>query len=337
MSTRVVGLDAVRGVAIVAMVIAHVVPFARDALPHTALGVAGQISDLASPLFGLVMGVSAGLVWLRPENQSPGGGLRRAVSDSARAGVVFALGMALSAVGSWIAIVLQVLGVLMVLGLLFVRLATPVLSSAVVVAFVTMPALTGWVAPEAVREPNGHGSVVEQLVQSLSHGQSYRALSLLPFFALGVLLARLGLARAALAERLAMAGLIGTGLWLLLEAVGVQTRLSGDWPDQLHDLALVLTAYGLVMMYAGYRGSTPGLRALAALGVLSLSVYVGHVPLIKAAADQPDLWSSDATGLLMAAAILAAVVGTALAWERLLGQGPIERAVALVTGRRLRR
>ena len=79
--------------------------------------------------------------------------------------------------------------------------------------------------------------------------------------------------------------------------------------------------------------STPGSNLAGWARVTSL----WHVPLIKAAADQPDLWSSDATGLLMAAAILAAVVGTALAWERLLGQGPIERAVALVTGRRLRR
>lgn len=57
---RDLGLDAARGVAIVAMVIAHAHTWFTAPGPLDRL--VDEINDLASPLFALVMGVSAGLV-----------------------------------------------------------------------------------------------------------------------------------------------------------------------------------------------------------------------------------------------------------------------------------
>jgi uncharacterized membrane protein len=63
---RVLGLDAARGVAVVAMVIAHALPFVSSRLSEAATYVLLQVNDLASPLFALVMGAAAGLVFPGP-------------------------------------------------------------------------------------------------------------------------------------------------------------------------------------------------------------------------------------------------------------------------------
>ena len=53
---RVLGLDAARGLAVVAMVIAHALPFISSRVPEAVMFLLVQVNDLASPLFALVMG-----------------------------------------------------------------------------------------------------------------------------------------------------------------------------------------------------------------------------------------------------------------------------------------
>ncbi|CAN7415970.1 heparan-alpha-glucosaminide N-acetyltransferase domain-containing protein [Microbacterium maritypicum] len=56
--------DALRGFAIVAMLIAHAAPFVPNA-PWAVQFITANFSSVASPLFALVMGMSAELVWRR--------------------------------------------------------------------------------------------------------------------------------------------------------------------------------------------------------------------------------------------------------------------------------
>jgi len=62
--TRLLVADVLRGIAIVAMVIAHAAPFVPSR-PGVLSFVTSMFSEMASPLFALVMGLSAQLVWNR--------------------------------------------------------------------------------------------------------------------------------------------------------------------------------------------------------------------------------------------------------------------------------
>lgn len=109
---RLVVPDALRGLALLAMVIAHVDPFLRDP-PRGWDFLSGQINDVASPLFALVMGMSAQIMLQR------GGVGPRATwvvigQNAVRGVVLIALGLWLETWGTWIAIVLAFLGVLLI-------------------------------------------------------------------------------------------------------------------------------------------------------------------------------------------------------------------------------
>ena len=75
---RLVVPDVLRGIAILAMLIAHAAPLVPS-LPESVLFVQSNINDLASPLFALVMGMSTALVMRKPARRR-----RSAVSSSCR-------------------------------------------------------------------------------------------------------------------------------------------------------------------------------------------------------------------------------------------------------------
>lgn len=346
-STRLPTLDVLRGVAIVSMLIAHGVPFLWPTGVSRPLEVAlGAVNAVASPLFGLAMGAAAALVWARPSVRRDWP--RRVLTDIARGVVVFALGMILVELATWVAIVLHVLGVLMVIGLPVaalagrsMRAAPPVpalrwvLAGLTLSLFVLAPWVTGAVAPGDERLPNGTTGGVAEIWAAFIAGYSYRAVSLLPFFALGALLASVGVLDRV--GRLAFGSAVSTALllpayWLVRRSADI--ALSGDPVDQLFDLALVSLALALVALVVVV-SPRPLWQPVADLGAVALSVYALQLVVLRPLMDW-EAWQ-DSAGWAWVSLITLVLLPSVLmvGWRRRLGPGPLEHVVALVTGKRV--
>ena len=339
-------LDVLRGAAILCMLVAHGVPFLwPTGLSRPQEVVLGGINAVASPLFGLAMGAAAALVWGRASMS--GQWSRRVLTDVARGALLFILGMLLVELRTWVAIVLQVLGMLIVIGLPIAALAGTsmrrgtrggslrrLLAGLSLVLLVMAPWVPGAVAPGQERLSNGTTGGTAELWAALVAGQSYRAVSLLPFFALGALVAATGLLdrprRLGELSLLATAGLAPAYLLVRRPAGGT---LSGDFVDQLFDLALVALAVTLVALAVAATTRRGILRPLADLGAIALSVYALQLVVLRPLMGWEG-WTTSATlgwaSLLVLVSVPSALM---IGWRRILGPGPLERVVALVTGK----
>ncbi|PPG89216.1 hypothetical protein C5C39_12140 [Rathayibacter sp. AY1F3] len=316
---RLVAPDVLRGVAVAAMLVAHAMPLVPSARTGVVGFLAWNVNDLASPLFALVMGMSAALVLARP-GASPGRVLLR---NAIRGAVLVALGVWLETWGSWIAIVLQYLGVVLVLGtpLLLLRSRT-IAALAAVLALAAGP-VNAAVAATASGSP---------LALWLFTGPSYRATNLLPFFLLGALLLRHGAQRNRLLPVLAAVAVVAYPVRPLVALLlGVESP-SGSLPDTLHDLGLVLLAYVAVVLLTTSRSTAVQrlLVPLRAIGTLALSVYVLQVALVAALARAGLGYSADTP--LAALALVLGLCAAAVLWWRFLGAGPVERLTARLSG-----
>lgn len=341
-------LDVLRGTAILCMLIAHGLPFlVTMTLSAPAQLLTSSVNRVASPLFGFAMGAAAALVWARGEvAREPG---RRVLVDIARGVVVYAIGMLVVELNTWVAVVLHVLGVLMIIGVPVAALAGEAtrrrdvgdpmamwaLGGVTLALFALAPWLTGLVAP--TRLANGTTGGLEELWAALMAGSSYRAVSLLPFFALGALVSATGLLarpRTAALAALPVAGLL-LAIVLATGALG-GTSISGDLSDQLSDLTLVALAVAgvAVVMAFGGGAARPVWSTVADLGAIALSVYVLQLIVLRPLMGWQG-WLDSAPLALASLAVLVLVPSALMIrWRRTLGPGPVERLVALVTGRR---
>jgi uncharacterized protein len=325
---RLIIPDILRGFAIVAMLVAHAASFLPD-IPGVAHFVTAMFSEVASPLFAVVMGMSAELVWRR------GGRVGATLLQQAIRGLfLIALGVWMATWGSWVAVVLAYLGVLIVVGAPILLARTPVVVAVVVVLLVASQPLiemarsSTWVytAPAPVRE----------LMTWLLLGPQYRVVNLLPMFLIGALLIRHGLQRDRLLAALAIAAPLGYLAW------GVGQRLgdvrSGDYLDTLKDFGLVFVVYVIVVFAATARREgtkrfwSPIFAPLVACGQVALSLYLLHVGLIAVWARNygrptENFWP----GWLV---IVPGMILVGWLWWRFVGTGPVEWVMGWLTGRR---
>lgn len=330
---RLIVPDALRGIAIVAMLIAHAMPL-MPGLRGGATGfVAGNVNDVASPLFALVMGMSAAIVVARPGAS----GARVVLQNLVRAAILIALGVWLATWGSWIAVVLAFLGVVLAVG-------TPVLllrsrwvgAVAAVVAVIGAPlnaAVASAVDP-VVLATQTPGSLALRWLFLDSH---YRVTNLLPFFLLGALLLRHGFRRDRLLLLLAVAAVLAYPVRPLLERLAGVEAVSGSYPDTLHDLGLVLAVHVAVVLLATVR-SQPAAGMIAAVltpfravGSLALSVYVLQVAVVAAMAEAGLGYAVDSPGAFLL--LVLGVWAAGVLWWRFVGTGPIEWLTGQLTRR----
>ena len=344
---RLLTLDALRGLAIVCMLIAHGMPFLWPTGVSAGVDLASRaVNDVASPLFGLAMGAAAALVWGR--DSVARAWPRRVLSDLGRGVVVFAIGMLLVELETWVAIVLQVLGVLMIVGIPLAALAGWairngmhramqwwLLAGVTLVLFLLAPWATGVLVPAEGRLPNGTTGGASEIWAALAAGHSYRALSLLPFFALGATIASAGWF-----ERPRRLGLVALPLSLglaLLTGLGAfgEKALSGDVADQFRDLTLVLGALAAISLLVSLGGALQhASRLVADLGTVALSLYVLQILVLSPMIEWWRPWlHSAAWGWAFLAALVIVPSLVMVLWRRTLGPGPVERLVALVTGK----
>ncbi|CAN7362215.1 acyltransferase family protein [Knoellia sp. LjRoot47] len=318
---RVLGLDAARGVAVVAMVIAHALPFISSRVPQDVLFVLLQVNDLASPLFALVMGAAAGLVF--PGTSASRGIVRAAVRGLA----LIALGVGLERLDHWVAVILHVLGLLVIVGTPLLVLGSRWLLGLAAVLWLAGPSVIGAVTRAAGGVPGGAtptaGWAGNPLVEWLVLNTHYRVLTLLPLFLIGAVLARRGLDDERASWWCLMGGLAMLWASFAADLLGFPVVFSGDHPDQVQENGLALAAYGLVMAtaIAGARhGSRPTvLGPLALVGTVALSLYVVHVALLV-----PVIPAFPDGGWLPFTAFVVVSVGAAWAWARFVGRGPVE-------------
>lgn len=339
---RLVVPDVLRGVAILAMLIAHAGRLVEP-LPGPVHFLQGNISDVASPLFALVMGMSTAIVVLKTGAEARDRGLL-VLQNLIRGALLVVLGLWLASWWTWIAIVLAPLGATLIIGTPIVLLSTRwVLGIAAGIVVISQPVqavmmgllpslyYTPWVFP----------------MDWLFTGGEYRALNLLPFFLVGVALLRHGFRRDRLLLALLVIALLAYPLRPLYEnlvapAMGSdQATLyaiigSGTYIDTVHDVGLVFLTYVVIVALATVRAPGPArvidafFTPFRALGTVSLSVYVLQVAVVAAmvafAIAVEGRWG----------AWLILVVGVSLVgilWWRFVGKGPIEWLLGVVSGR----
>ncbi|WEK62317.1 MAG: DUF418 domain-containing protein [Candidatus Microbacterium colombiense] len=332
MAARLVIPDVLRGVAIVAMLIAHASAFVPSK-PGALDFITAMFSEMASPLFALVMGMSAQLVWSRRPSVR-----RTLVQQVVRGLFLIVLGVWMATWGSWVAIILAHLGVLLIVGVPILLARTPwVIGIAAGVLVLSEPLVAlgrGWAwaytAPSPVRD------VLEWTLMS----PHYRLINLLPFFLVGGLLIRHGLRRDTLLWALGAIGVLSYLGWAAAVYLDIATTVSGNYIDTLRDIGLVFTVYALVVFAATARRD--GARRfwdavfvpLRACGQVALSLYVLHVGLIA-------VWNT-ANGrpidnvYLGWLVIVPGMIVIGWLWWRFVGTGPVEWVMGWITGRRKR-
>lgn len=323
--------DVLRGIAIIAMLFAHAAPF----LPNVPLLVqfpVAQLNSLASPLFALVMGISAQIVWNRTERVGA-----TLLQQGIRAVILVALGFWMVTWGSWVAVILAYLGVLLLIGVPLLLLRTRTLLVVTVALFLVSDPLLRW-ARGALAMASAQPSPVRDLAEILFLGSSYRIVNLLPFFLLGALLLRHGFRRDRVLLGLGVTSVVAYGVWLAALRLVTFDVQSGDYLDTLHDIGLVFGVYVLVVLAATARRD--GLRRfwdavfvpIRACGQLALSLYLLHVAVIawwnvgsgRPAVNVYSGWVIVVPGMILIGWL----------WWRFIGTGPIEWLLGLVTGRR---
>lgn len=329
---RLVVPDVLRGIAIVAMLIAHAAP-TWTSRPRPIAFVTANINDLASPLFALVMGMSAQLLLARV----PAGRGRATLQQGLRGLVLIALGVWMATWGTWVVVVLAFLGVLLIVGAPLLLLGTRALAAVCVVVVLVSDPLNAW----ARTLPVITSSPWSDLAQWVALGSSYRLTNLLPFFLLGALLIRHGIRRdGVLWAMLAIAPVAYLVRPLGERLAGWPEGVSGSFPDTLHDVGLVFLTYVAVVLLAEAR-AVPVRRVvravfafLGATGQVALSLYLLHVGVlwlwgVLGAHRHPD------DPLLLAMVVVMPLLAGWL-WWRLVGTGPVEWLLGAVTGRRKR-
>lgn len=310
------------------MVIAHGLPFISGRISGSAAFVLQQVNDLASPLFALVMGVAAGLVFRRSD--AARGDARALVKGVA----LILLGTLLEQLDHWVAVILHILGLLLIVGTPLLRLASRWLLGLAAVLFVAGPgliqAVTRAAGGVAGGQPPSASWATNPLVQWLVLNSHYRVLTLLPVFLVGAVLARRGIDDERTAWWCALVGLAMVWASFAAELLGHPVRFSGDLPDQVQENGLALAAYGVVMATdlarVGRRPLYAVLRQLALLGRVALSLYVGHVLLLVPLIARFPGGGWSAMVILLSLSLL-----SAWAWARFVGQGPVEWALERIS------
>lgn len=360
-SSRLVGVDVARGLALLGMVAVHVLPEQRDDGSRTVVDLLA--SGRSAALFAVLAGVGVGLAYGRRPPVA-----RSAAALLIRALVIGAVGLGLGALDSGVAVILAYYAVFFVLLLPWLRAGPRVLLGSAAVVAVAVPFLSFLVRdelPERDRsspELSDLGDPVQLLSELLLTGY-YPAAAWVAYLLLGLGVARLALGRQRTAVRLAVAGAVlavGSAALsaLLLGPLGGYDRIGqeiepspgftveevvdesrfGNVPtasvwwlasDARHSttpLDLIGTAGAALLVLGAALLVAARLRSLltplAAAGSMPLTLYTAHVVLLGTTeADDPE------TSCLLQVLV---ALGAATLWRRYVGRGPLECLIGLV-------
>jgi hypothetical protein len=306
------GVDALRGVALVSMYVAHTAPTGGPA------GVFNLSEYLTYPLFAALVGMGAAL-----------GRSASCRATLVRGGVLIATGLALDRLDTNVVVILVYLGLLTWIAYAFDRFP-----SAVVIVL----GLLAWGFAPAVRhsllhsrlELYVHGHVTTaHLLDYVATGDEYQLLSVIGYAAAGILLMRLTRGAGALvapSRRLMLGGflLAVSGAFGFLEAHTADPMVAYEATVREHLFCLLLVV-SVSLLVLGLEPSLGRLSdGLAAMGRMTLSLYALQICYLSLWAHQlhpglpDDRWSN--TMLLTLGSLL-----FALLWPLVVRRGPFRR------------
>ncbi|MEM7340331.1 MAG: heparan-alpha-glucosaminide N-acetyltransferase domain-containing protein [Actinomycetota bacterium] len=356
---RIGGLDLARAIAMAGMLVVHyMIPDRSGSLADTVLE---SFSGRAMPLFMVLGGIGATIVASRRTQPD--------LNLLIRAGILFAMGVALLEIDTWIAVVLQSYGLFFALTPLLRRVPTvwlSVLTGVVAVfgawSFQTLTDFPSEITIDSYDEPF-------RSLWVLVFTGYYPLFPVASFFLLGMVLGRLPLRSARVATALASVGAVLTVVPLVASWVAQQVfdvfvpegprgfrESTGGWSPPFNpeafDWARLLDASGhsempvWVLSAAGSSLLIIGLgilagarwpavtRPLEIVGRLALTFYVIQV-LATNWLSEP--WTQSLTQQAVTwAAIWFGFWIFAIAWHRWLGAGPLERLLRIGTRARSR-
>jgi uncharacterized membrane protein YeiB len=348
--SRIAGLDVARGLAVLGMFGAHMRlgdELHPDPRTWTAL-----VDGRPSILFATLAGVSVALLSGRGRPPTGQDLVRVRVRIVVRAAWVFLFGWLLTGLGTFVAVILGVYGVLFVLVLPFLR--WPVRRLLVLAGLVSLvgPPLVAVLGQQLTWAGARQGQIVFLLVTGY-----YPAVLWLAFVLVGLAVGRLDVGAGAVRRRLVVAGAAAVvggygGGWLSTRLLG--GGVPSDGPESAFTaplgsfrlawltgaephsgttfemvgstgFALLVVAACLVLAERFPRATAP----LAAVGALALTVYTVHVVAIRVLMDvSPDAaWGAGAWAGFAVTALLAAWL-----WRRTVGRGPLEWLLTWTSG-----
>ncbi|HEU4755814.1 MAG TPA: heparan-alpha-glucosaminide N-acetyltransferase domain-containing protein [Agromyces sp.] len=344
--SRLTGVDAARGLALIGMFVAHVAPAAASVDAAELIALADERPRL---LFALTAGIGLGLLTggTRPADAARGL-LRRQVAI--RAVLLIVLGVLVVALlHPLVFVILDVYGVafLCMVPLLFVPARVAIALGAGLLA--VTPAL----AAAAERDPatvaasdRVGGFVVDWFLTG-----AYPVVIWVPVMLIGLGIARLDVASPAVVRRVALAGALAASACLPLSRLVPATDpvVVGDpaatWAVPLRASLEVVGNVGVCLLIVAAtvtltdlarrpvrRASTALLAPVTAMGAMPLSVYTAHLIVISAAKRVEDGVVTDDSWPLVIGLIAGSMAGAWL-WQRYIGRGPLESLFRWASGR----
>ncbi|MGY0492800.1 DUF418 domain-containing protein [Streptomyces sp. WG-D5] len=230
-TTRLIGIDLARGLAVFGMYSAHVGP------DVTVGGPVGFLLETArgrsSALFAVLAGFSLVIIMGRPRPRTGLAGRRAAARIAVRAVVLVALGYALTSLDTDVDVILSFYGLLFLLVLPLYRLRASTLALVAAAGALILPQVLyairvliyegGWSDTVVAADPLTRLTGTDGVVELLFTGE-YPVLTWAPFLIAGMAVARLDLNRPGVRSRLAVTGaglaVLGYGAsWLALRLV----------------------------------------------------------------------------------------------------------------------
>lgn len=361
-ATRLTGVDATRGLALLGMMAVHVLPGVDpDGGTSTAYLVASGRSAAA---FAVLAGVGLALAsgGQRPLQRAKWPGAAAALA--VRALLIGAIGLALGYADS-VAVILAYYAVLFVLAIPLLRLRPAVLAGIAVTAAVVVPVASHLLRADLAAPDRGNPTFTTLLENPgglllvLGLTGYYPVLAWTTYLCAGLAAGRLPLRSTAVAG-----GLLGGGVALALAASAMSWLLLGPLGGRQRVLATTPADFDPAALDQGWFGTTPPTTAwwlaldsphsstpfdllhttgtsLALLGALLLFARVASrllVPLAAAGGMTLTLYTTHV--LLLSSSLLpaepltsyaiqvAAALAIAMLWRRWVGRGPFEAAIA---------
>ncbi len=323
-SSRVVGVDVARGLAVLGMVVAHVGDDDAARLPGGSSWLEAFDGRSAAG-FALLAGVSAALLSADAARVA-----HARVRILARAAFLVPLGLALEALGTPVVIILPAYAVMFAMLTAALAWRPRTLIAVAGVVMVAAPPLVLWLR-DAAGEPAGPWAVLWQryypplvwiayLLVGLAVGRVLR----LPTTPRTLVTWGAGLAALALAAGALAARALDPSHPLLRPLLTSEPHSSAT-VELLANTGVVLTVLGLCLIAGERWPRTVG--PLAATGALALTAYTGQVVAIAVLGRDVVF---DPSAAVTIAFVLITVTACTL-WRAVLGRGPLERAMHIVS------
>lgn len=327
-TARIAGIDVARGLAILGMFVAHAIPRADDG----ELLVDGRSSILFATLAGISLGIITG--GARPVEGTDRGARRRQIL--LRALILFVLGVGLSMLGSGIAIIFDYYAVMFIALIPLLFLPRRVLAPIGLLFALAAPAIAAFVGDERPgMEP------LRYFAQLYLLTGYYPALIWIPFLIAGLICVRSDLTAARTQVLMigmgAASSVLGYGAAAILPGVTAEAH-SGSTAEIVGSGGLAIAIIGVLLwLTSADRGSFGGIirtvsRPLAATGSMALTIYTVQIVALAIAADLRDtVGLVEYPGWPLLIGLTSASIVFASVWRRLLGNGPLERLMTMMT------